>query len=119
MVRSVGAVGTFVLGLHKKREKVPHPGLQHVLQTVYKQIVCNPLSCRIARRDCIGPLGVGAASHWPRVAGSLASVAGLSLSAGRVGRGAGLTFHRLRSAGSRVAARLLHARSRSLTPDRR
>lgn len=30
MVRSVGAVGTFVLGLHKKREKVPHPGLQHV-----------------------------------------------------------------------------------------
>ena len=32
MVRSVGAVGTFVLGLHKKREKVPHPGLQHVDQ---------------------------------------------------------------------------------------
>ena len=30
MVRSVGAVGTFVLGLHKKREKVHHPGLQHV-----------------------------------------------------------------------------------------
>ena len=24
MVRSVGAVGTFVLGLHKKREKVHH-----------------------------------------------------------------------------------------------
>ena len=33
MVRSVGAVGTFVLGLHKKREKVPHPGLQHVYGT--------------------------------------------------------------------------------------
>ena len=30
VLRSVGAVGTFVLGLHEKREKVPHPGLQHV-----------------------------------------------------------------------------------------
>ena len=32
MVRLVGAVGTFVLGLHKKRKIVPlHPGLQHVM----------------------------------------------------------------------------------------
>ena len=30
MLRSVGAVGTFVLGLHEKRKKVNHPGLQHV-----------------------------------------------------------------------------------------
>jgi hypothetical protein len=30
MLRLVGAVGTFVLGLHEKREKVHHPGLQHV-----------------------------------------------------------------------------------------
>ena len=31
MLRSVGAVGTFVLGLHEKRKKVPQPrpGLQH------------------------------------------------------------------------------------------
>ena len=30
MLRSESAVGPFVLGLHEKREKVPHPGLQHV-----------------------------------------------------------------------------------------
>ena len=30
MVRLVGAVGTFVLGLPKKRKKVRNPGLQHV-----------------------------------------------------------------------------------------
>ena len=30
MVRLVGAVGTFVLGLYKKRKIVPHQGLQHV-----------------------------------------------------------------------------------------
>ena len=30
VLRSVGAVGTFVLGLHEKRKKVHHPGLQHV-----------------------------------------------------------------------------------------
>ena len=30
MLRLESAVGPFVLGLHEKREKVPHPGLQHV-----------------------------------------------------------------------------------------
>ena len=30
MLRSDSAVGSFLLGLHEKREKVPHPGLQHV-----------------------------------------------------------------------------------------
>ena len=29
MLRSESAVGPFVLGLTEKREKVPHPGLQH------------------------------------------------------------------------------------------
>jgi hypothetical protein len=28
MLRSDSAVGSFLLGLHEKREKVPHPGLQ-------------------------------------------------------------------------------------------
>ena len=35
VLRSVGAVGTFVLGLHEKRKKVPHPGLQHVFFGFY------------------------------------------------------------------------------------
>ena len=46
MVRSVGAVGTFVLGLHKKREKVHHPGLQHVcsrLPVLPCSAPCTPL----------------------------------------------------------------------------
>ena len=30
MIRLETAVGPFVLGLTEKREKVPHPGLQHV-----------------------------------------------------------------------------------------
>ena len=31
MVRLESALGPCVQGLHEKREKVPHPGLQHVL----------------------------------------------------------------------------------------
>ena len=30
MVRLESALGPCVQGLHEKREKVPHPGLQHV-----------------------------------------------------------------------------------------
>ena len=30
VVRLESALGPFVQGLHEKREKVPHPGLQHV-----------------------------------------------------------------------------------------
>ena len=30
MVRLESALGPYVQGLHEKREKVPHPGLQHV-----------------------------------------------------------------------------------------
>ena len=34
MLRSDSAAGSFLLGLHEKRKKVPHPGLQHVLEQV-------------------------------------------------------------------------------------
>ena len=44
MVRSVGAEGTCVLGLHKKREKVPHPGLQHVRHTPSNYILYGVIS---------------------------------------------------------------------------
>ena len=35
MIRLETAVGPFVPGLTEKREKVPHPGLQHVVNGCY------------------------------------------------------------------------------------
>ena len=34
VVRLESALGPCVQGLHEKRKKVPHPGLQHVLEQV-------------------------------------------------------------------------------------
>ena len=49
MVRSVGAVGTFVLGLHKKREKVHHPGLQHVTLDPHTHTILHVTAYRIMK----------------------------------------------------------------------
>ena len=40
VVRLESALGPCVQGLHEKREKVPHPGLQHV----YVYLLCHSLS---------------------------------------------------------------------------
>ena len=53
MLRSDSAVGSFLLGLHEKRKKVPHPGLQHVMyvpkavSVTDRNVKVNPQNSRV------------------------------------------------------------------------
>ena len=49
VVRLESALGPCVQGLHEKREKVPHPGLQHVSG----QCATPTARCAVAAGKCI------------------------------------------------------------------
>ena len=58
-LRSDSAVGPFVLGLHENREKVPHPGLQHVasqpVSNVSYGFYLEEISCNGSVSKHLGP----------------------------------------------------------------